>query len=151
AAAHIERMVQEKDEQKAGRVRLSSPDGIASFWLAPRLNHFFASNPRVSLSIDAGIWPNHPVRDELHVSLQFHAEAPEDFVIVPLATVHYLGYASKEYLEANGWPSSPKEYLAHRVLSHSAQQHQPETWDRRGAAVQALVENAFDTNCSASL
>jgi DNA-binding transcriptional LysR family regulator len=153
AAQSIERRVRDTDKREQGRVRLAAPDGIAGFWLAPRLAAFNQAYPGIQLSIDAGFWPDSPARDELDVSLQYHDEAPDTFVVRPIATVHFMGYASRAYIQRVGEPLSPREALddSQRFMMHRAARHQPETWDSKAEALGRLLDPWLDTNCSASL
>lgn len=151
AARNVNRFVHERDNLLEGRVKLAAPDGMAGFWIAPRLPEFFRLNPEISLSIDAGLWPDDPVRSELDVSLQYEATQQGDFVVQPVATLHYAPFATRRYLELYGQPKTLQDLLRHRVIAHSAVRFQEETWDPRMAAVRMLAEGATDTNCSATI
>lgn len=151
AARDVDRFVRERDTVLEGRVKVAAPDGIAGFWIAPRLPEFFRLNPDISLSIDAGFWPNDPVRSELDVSLQYETTQQGDFVVHPVATLHYAPFATRRYLELYGQPKSLTDLLRHRVIAHSAVKFQEDTWDPRMAAVRTLAEDATDTNCSATI
>lgn len=151
AARDVDRVVRERDSLLEGRVKVAAPEGIAGFWMAPRLPEFFRLNPEIALSIDAGFWPDDPVRSELDVSLQYEGTQQGEFVVQPVATLHYAPFATRRYLELYGRPKTLTELLSHRVIAHSAVRFQEETWDPRMAAVRTLAEGATDTNCSATV
>lgn len=151
AAQAVDRFVRERDNVPEGRVKVAAPDGIAGFWLAPKLPDFFRLNPDIALSIDAGFWPDDPVREELDISLQYDTTNAGDFVVQPVATLHYAPFATRRYLELYGVPKSLADLLQHRVIAHSAVRFQPETWDPKMAAVRTLADSALDTNCSATI
>jgi DNA-binding transcriptional LysR family regulator len=150
-AQSVDRLVRERDTVPEGRVKLAAPDGIAGFWIAPRLPEFFRLNPDITLSIDAGFWPDDPVRDELDVSLQYDTTNLGEFVVQPIATLHYAPFATRRYLELYGTPKSLADLLRHRVIAHSAVRFQPDTWDPKMSAVRTLADSALDTNCSATI
>src|ERR1700735_3497959 len=52
----IMRDVAGHDHSDTGRVRLTAPDGISGFLLAPQLPKFQMANPQVQLSIDCCLW-----------------------------------------------------------------------------------------------
>lgn len=151
AARDVDRFVRERDNVLEGRVKLAAPDGIAGFWIAPKLPEFFRLNPEISLSIDAGFWPDDPVRSELDVSLQYESTQQGDFVVQPVGTLHYAPFATRRYLDLYGQPKTLSDLLRHRVIAHSAVRFQEDTWDPRMAAVRTLAEGATDTNCSATV
>lgn len=151
AALTVDRLVRARDTVPEGRVKLAAPDGIAGFWIAPRLPDFFRLNPDITLSIDAGFWPDDPVRDELDVSLQYDTTNLGEFVVQPVATLHYAPFATRRYLELYGVPKSLADLLRHRVIAHSAVRFQPDTWDEKMSAVRTLADSALDTNCSATI
>lgn len=151
SANAIDRLIRERDKREEGRVRLAAPDGVAAFWIAPRLADFQRLNPRVSLSLDAGLWPNDPLRDELDISLQYEETRLGDRIVQSIATVHYAPFASESYLSLYGAPRSLAEIASHRTIHHSAHRQQKETWDPKVSALQTLWDANLETNCSSTV
>ena len=151
SAQSIDRTLREADERLEGRVKISAPEGVLTFWIAPRLPAFQQANPRISLSIDGGFWPDDPVREELHLSLQYDSKAFGEHTVEPLATVHYGAFATRRYLDIYGTPQSQAELATHRTIHHSALQQQRETWDPKAEAVRTLSDYNIETNSSAAV
>lgn len=151
SAQAIERLALSRDKRDEGRVRISAPDGLAAFWLAPRLTEFQRENPKIAVSLDAGLWPNEDLRSEIDVSLQFEENKHHDSVALRLATYHYALFASPEYVRLYGQPRTMAEVADHRVIHHTAQTRQPETWHPKAAALQTLWNNQIETNSSAAV
>lgn len=151
AAFAIDRELRQRDGKNEGRVRLSAPDGLAAFWIAPRLAAFQRVNPQISVSLDCGIWPDDPLREELDVSLQYDARNFGDHVVEPIATVHYAPFASESYLALYGTPRTLAEMATHRTIHHSAVKQQKETWDPKAEAMRTLSDWNIETNSSAVL
>lgn len=151
SAQSIDRLLREYDDRPEGRVKIAAPDGIGSFWIAPRIAGFLRTNPGVTLSLDGGFWPDNPVKDEIDISVQYDARNFGEHVVEPLATVHYAPFASERYLATYGAPKSQAELVAHRTIHHSAVQLQRETWDPKAEAVRTLSAYNVETNCSATL
>lgn len=151
SASAIDRVLREQDDRPEGRVKIVVPDGIGSFWIAPRIPALQRTKPGLTLSIDGGLWPDNPLQDDIDISIQYDARNFGEHIVEPLATVHYAPFASEAYLKLYGAPKSPAELAMHRTLHHSAVQLQKETWDPKAEAVRTLSSYNVETNCSATL
>jgi DNA-binding transcriptional LysR family regulator len=151
ASQEIDRTLREFDDKPDGRVRLSAPDGVLAYWIAPRVAAFQRANPGICLSMDGGFWPDDPVRDEIDISLQFDERKFGEHTVEPLATVHYGPLTTRRYLELYGTPKSQAEMAQHRTILHSAFKQQRETWDPKAEAVRTLSAYNVETNSSAAM
>lgn len=151
SAAAIERQVVDHDRRPEGRVGLSAPDGVAGFFLAPKVAEFQRENPKILLSINSGIWPEAPLRAPSAISLQYTEETGADMIVAEVATVHYVLVASREYLDLYGEPRSLADIALTRYIHHSAQRHQPGTWDSKTASVLELTDPSLETNSSLAM
>lgn len=151
SASAIDRLLREFDEKPEGRVKIAVPDGIGSFWIAPRIPALQRVHPGVTLSIDGGFWSGSTLRDEIDISIQYDTRGFGEQVVEPLATVHYAPFAAASYLKLYGVPKSQAELATHRTVHHSAVQLQKETWDPKAEAVRTLSAYNVETNCSATL
>lgn len=151
SAQAIERLALGQDKRDEGRVRLSAPDGLAAFWLAPRLAEFHRENPKIAISLDAGLWPSDAVRPEIDVGLQFEEDKQLDHVVTRIATYHYGLFASPEYIDLYGAPRTLAEATEHRAIYHTAQTRQQQNWDSKTAALKALWPIQIETNSSAAV
>src|SRR5262249_55118351 len=114
AAESIDRTLRETDDKPEGRVRLSAPEGVLTFWIAPRLPAFQNANQKIAVSMDAGLWPEETLQDEVHVSLQYDKKGFGELAVEPLATVHYGAFATRQYFDTYGYPKTQSELVAHR-------------------------------------
>jgi DNA-binding transcriptional LysR family regulator len=151
SAQAIERLALGMDNRDEGRVKLAAPDGLAAFWLAPRIAEFQQENPKIAISLDSGLWPSDAVRAEVDLSLQFEEDKLLDNVATRLATYHYALFASPDYLKTYGTPRSLAEVADHRVIYHVAQTRQSESWHPKAAALKAMWGENFETNSSAAV
>jgi DNA-binding transcriptional LysR family regulator len=151
AAQTIGYMLRELDDKPEGRVKIAAPDGILSFWLAPRIPAFQDLNPGIALSLDGGLWPAHPLQTGLDISLQYDQTALGDRVVEPIATVHYVAMATRRYLEKHGTPKSLAEIATHRTVHHAAVQQQKDTWDSRAEAARTLSAYNIESNSSSAM
>lgn len=150
SAQAIERLALSRDKRNEGRVRVAAPDGLAAFWLAPRLPEFQRENPKIAVSLDAGLWSDTEARRETDISLQFEESKHVDDVVTRLATYHYALFAAPDYIRTYGAPRTLAEVADHRVVHHVAQRHQTEGWHPKAAPLQSLWDRQIETNSSAA-
>lgn len=150
SAGAIERLVFNKDREDEGRVGILAPDGVASFILAPNLPDFLRTNPKISVSLDCGFWPDSPLSSEIDISLQFDPVSNPDVAATPIATFHYGLYAAQSYIDLYGKPTSLAQSAEHRYVHHPAQRRQKEKWGTKWVAFQGLANVSFESNCSAA-
>jgi DNA-binding transcriptional LysR family regulator len=150
SAEAIENLVADADETAQGRVGLSAPDGLAAFLMTPHLPDFMRANPSIDLSIDCGLWPDHPLEGGADLSLTFEEPKQADLIAKPIAHFHYAMFAARAYLDLYGEPRSLQETTTHPFVHHVAQVHQPENWHKQTAAFQGMSSKRIETNSSAA-
>lgn len=150
SAQAVERLALSRDKRDEGRVRIAAPDGLAAFWIAPRLPEFQKENPKIAISLDAGLWPNDDLGGEPDILLTFEEDKRLDNVVTRLATYHYGLFASPDYVRLYGTPRSMAEVADHRVIHHVAQSRQQDTWHPKAAALQVMSGNQIETNSTAA-
>ena len=149
SADAIERMVLDRDRREEGTVRISAPDGAGALAIAPALPAFLQSNPKVSITLDCGLWPDSPVSEHVDLAVQFSDSGSHpDFVSTPLGWFHYALVASPRYLELYGTPRTLQEVASHRLVHHSAMTRQPEGWSAKTASFHDLAHVGLMTNSS---
>lgn len=151
SAEAIEDLVVDAERKAEGHVNISLPDGVGTYWVAPHLGDFMRANPKIALSLDCGIWPDHPVTGGNEVSLQFDKPADASLVATPVATFHYCLYAAPEYLETYGAPKSLSDVGGHRYVHLSAYGRVKEGYGPKTEAFLGLMDRQLETNCSSVL
>jgi DNA-binding transcriptional LysR family regulator len=146
----IMRDVAGHDHSDTGRVRITAPDGISGFLLAPELPKFQMANPQVQLSIDCGLWIGSMLESEPDLALEMSDTCAPDLVSMPIATMHYCAFASREYLDLYGTPKTLAEMTEHRTVHHTSHREQKSRWNPKAEAVNMLTDPHFISNSSAA-
>jgi DNA-binding transcriptional LysR family regulator len=152
-ASSIENTARSRDLRDEGHVTIAVPDGLAAYWLAPRIGDFLNANPRIQLALECGLWAREPLRASPDLTITASLESAEvgDATEV-LCALHYLFVASPKYIETYGAPTSIAAAAGdHRTLKHVAQRFQRESWDDRARAIEALSSFSVETNSSAAM
>src|ERR1700722_3764218 len=146
----IMRDVAGHDHSDTGRVRMTAPDGISGFLLAPQLPKFQMANPQVQLSVDCGLWIGSMLESEPVLALEMSQTCAPDLVSMPIATMHYCAFASREYLDLYGTPKTLAEVAEHRTIRHTSHREQRSTWNPKAEAISILADSHFVSNSSAT-
>jgi len=117
------------DLAEAQNVRLSTTDGIATFWLSAQLGRLQGSHPDIVLQCDIADHPADPLLAHTDLSIRHRPPESEEFVARPLGALHYFPYASRSYIERLGTPSR-KTLDTHRLVEHSSYQFMTGPWYR---------------------
>jgi DNA-binding transcriptional LysR family regulator len=151
SAVSIERLVGLQDKRLEGRVTVAAPDGIAAFWLAPRLGDFFLENPKIRIALDSGFWSEEPLPELPNLTISMKEEKRLDYVAAPLASLHYVLFAAPSYLDTYGSPPTLANIADHRFLNFTPIREQQQNWHPRAAALRTLANFSLETNSSAML
>ena len=158
AARHIEstvieiqRNVHGSDKRMQGTVRISVTDGLATYWLMPQLSRLQERHPGISIEFQCSNEPADPVKMETDLSIRSGMPQAADLIAAKLGKVHFVPWASPDYIERNGAPTSPEELLRHRLLDHSLSYTDEGDWNDWFALARAANLVSVITNSGASM
>jgi DNA-binding transcriptional LysR family regulator len=107
------------DGRIEGDCSLVMGDGIANYWLSHFLALFFDRYPHIELKVmldhDLGAARNQIFDIRLHY---YEAIDPAQ-IMRPIARVHFIPFASRDYLERHGTPKSVSEISPHRLIDQA--------------------------------
>ena len=112
------RRVRGADQRLEGTVRISLSEGLATFWISPRLGQFQEAYPAISLDLHCSIKPADVLNLESDLSIRFRKPQEPDLIALKLGSLHAVPWASLGYLDRFGVPATPGELLHHRLLDH---------------------------------
>jgi DNA-binding transcriptional LysR family regulator len=148
-AAHDD--VSDTDALEEGPVHLVAGDGLGPYWLAPRIPRFHAAHPRIELTLSISDHAPALLNNEADIAIQFEPPSHSELIGRRLGTVHYLSFASRDYLERNGAPASLTEFYQHTCLLHEGYIHQSERWADGAFLARQLIPFSLVTNSAAAL
>ena len=132
------------DPTIGGGVRIIAGDGLGPYWIAPKLGAFLDQNPniRVKLSIDNTV-PDLTEIDEPVIAVHLSPPTHHGVISNRLGTVHYIGFASPEYLKQHPAPESLFEYYKHRCILHPSYVWQTERWAPKVSSAGRMTDFAL--------
>jgi DNA-binding transcriptional LysR family regulator len=144
-AGDIERIAHQADRADAGRVRLTAPEGVAGYWLARHLPSFVEANPNISLEISTRTEGESSI-DQSDIVLQMSESKRMSHVATELATLHYVPFASRHYLDTYGPPRGLADVLNHRTADIVSYREQQTHWPREAAAIKQMMNPSLTTD-----
>jgi len=102
-----------------GDCRLLMGDGIAAYWMARFLPGFFARYPKVNLKVFGQIEGQSERNRVFDVHIFYHEPAQGAANTVRMATMHFMPFASRDYLREHGMPHTAADLRNHRLLDQA--------------------------------
>lgn len=102
-----------------GDCSLLVSDGVANFWLSKFLALFFDCFPNIELKVvldhDAG-----EARNKMYdIRLHYFKPIDQAQIMRPIATLYFVPFASRNYLNKHGQPRSIGEMSSHRIVDQT--------------------------------
>jgi DNA-binding transcriptional LysR family regulator len=116
AISALERDVAGSDERVAGRVRITSGDGVLVHALAPALPTLVARHPLLQVELLASSRPVDLARGEADVAVRLFRPRESVLVARRAATLRCGLFASHQYLERAGTPSGLADLARHDFI-----------------------------------
>ena len=103
-----------------GDCKILGTDGIANFWMPTFLRAFTLKYPGIQLKYFFTTDPALNQRPPYDLQLQYLAGTEADTVSHQLATLHFMFYATHDYLSEFGRPNTLRDLAHHRVFKFSS-------------------------------
>jgi DNA-binding transcriptional LysR family regulator len=138
----------------AGRVegdcKIFMGDGVASYWMTRFLSPFFVRYPNIELKLFGAYDTAADKREIFDLQVHYYEPAEAEPVAIRLGTMHFIPFASREYLRAHGVPHTIDDLQRHRLLDlavYLADMGSWASWSREDAGKHTVLF----TNLSACL
>lgn len=151
AVLEIQRNVFGSDQRLEGPVRISVTDGLATYWMTPRLRLLQEEHPGISIEFQCSIDPADVLYMESDLSIRFRMPESPDLIAVKLGTLHFVPWASPDYLKRFGTPHSSEDLAKHKLLDHFSYYNDEGDWNDWFSLARAANLICYRTNSSASM
>lgn len=133
-----------------GDCKLFMGDGIASYWMTRFLTPFFTRYPNIELKLFGAYETAADKRELFDLHVHYHEPAELDPVAIRLGTMHFIPFASRDYLRIHGVPRDADDLGRHRLLDLAVYLADIGSW-ANWAREDANKHTALFTNLSACL
>ena len=120
SALDIERELSGADKELAGAVRISLSEGLAEYWLVPRLVEFQQMHPHIVIEL---VCKNRVVDlslREADIAIRYVRPTEPSLVIKKVGVLRLRLFASQSYLRVFGKPETYDDLFRHRLVDHTA-------------------------------
>ena len=109
--------INEIQERPEGRLRVTTSVTFGSAWLSSRMNLFHSRYPDISVSL---LLVDNTELDllkgEADVAIRYARQSQPNLVQLPLMTINYRVFASREYLSRRGVPKNVADLDSHDII-----------------------------------
>jgi DNA-binding transcriptional LysR family regulator len=148
AADALSSDVSELQGDAGGQVVIAAHDAMATYWLAPRLPEFHQSNPDIEIMLKVVQETPNLADGEADICLQYEPPNLRNVISRSIGHLHYMPFASRDYLDIHGVPESMYDAGKHRILLHSGYNKQVDAWQEKTPHWKAIVSNVLQSNSS---
>ena len=129
-ADSVQSIIERATESAPDHLVICAREGIATYWLARRMSELLTLQP------------------EMRVFLKVLPTAPNllEGVSRQLGWLHYILYATPDYLKRFGEPKEMADLRKHQCLRLSGKEYQPASWRPGAAAWGEILPNAMETD-----
>lgn len=116
--------IRDSEDEIFGELRVTTTMGFGTLWLAPRLPRLFERYPnlKLELMLEERIL-DLPMR-EADVAIRMKEPSQADLIRRRLMEVHIRFYASPDYIDRHGMPTTAEDLATHRLITQSPHSYQ---------------------------
>ena len=112
----LEGLVQARQSELAGAIRITAPTGFGSTKLIEAIRPFQLDNPKIVIDLHLSDHHVGVIEEGFDLAIRFGAMKDSSLIARKLMSMPIVAYASPGYLAQFGKPSHPNELAAHRCL-----------------------------------
>lgn len=141
AVLKLDRKLRTVSKSMDTEIRMHASDGLANYWLIPRLNEFLDQNPNLRFRWLLNNGDERSLETASDITVQWTDPVMPDAVSLKLGMCRHYLYASPQYIERYGAPTKPEDLRNHRLFQFESYAGDPylrrwnELVERYGAKV----------------
>lgn len=152
AANEVAGQVAGKDSDIEGRITIGVGDGVGPHWIARHFTAFRQLHPKLQVRMVSRETELNLLEDEANIVIRFSEPKDPEIISHKLGTVHYIAFASEDYLSTkSSIPTSLFEYYHHPCILYEAYVNQIERWAPKAIELRKMIDYAFITNSATAM
>ncbi len=147
----VRSIIQRANDRNPDHLVICARDGMATYWLARQLPTLLKAHPNVRIFLK--VLPTTPnlIDGDADIAIQYEAPSAPNVIAKQLGWLHYILYASPDYIAHNGEPKALPDLHNHQCLRLSGEEYQVERWQPAASAFRAILPNTVETDTSSVL
>jgi DNA-binding transcriptional LysR family regulator len=125
-----------------GDCKVFMGEGVATYWMSRFLAAFFTRHPNIELKVFGAHDPTIDKRELFDLHIHYYEPTETEPIAVRLGTMHFIPFASREYLRIHGAPQTVDALSRHRLLDlavYLSDMGSWASWSHREASTHALL------------
>jgi DNA-binding transcriptional LysR family regulator len=110
---------EEAETRIMGDCSIKLTDGLANYWFASFLPGFFNRYPEVELKMMLDVEEDAEKSEVFDITLDYTPPADTTKITKPLCAIHFIPFASQDYIARYGAPRSIEELSRHRLIDQT--------------------------------
>ncbi len=106
--------------RQSDELRIGTTEGLGSGWLTPRLLQLHERFPDLTMSMLCSNDLELDRSQDLDIGIVWQRPRNPDLIAARLATLHFMPFASVDYVNRHGVPGTAEELLEHRFIEQAA-------------------------------
>jgi DNA-binding transcriptional LysR family regulator len=106
--------------RRPNELRIGTSEGLGSGWLTPRLLQLQDRFPDLTMSMLCSNDLELDRSQDLDIGIVWQRPRNPDLIAARLATLHFMPFASVDYVNRYGVPHSPEDLLDHRFIEQAS-------------------------------
>lgn len=142
----VQTIIERASERAPEHLVICARDGIATYWLARRMSELLAIEPDIRVFLK--VLPTTPnlAEGDGDIAITFEEPGAANLIARQLGWLHYILYATPDYLSEFGAPKTMADLQTHRCLRLSGEEYQPDNWRPAAAAWGEILPNTMETD-----
>lgn len=124
ASTAVTRLARRTERNLTGKVTIGVTEGLGTFWLVPRMIEFQRTHPNIWLDLKCTMDMADVYNMEVDISVQLDVPQKPNLVVTRLGSLHVMLFASEDYLQTHGVPSSLPDLVNFRFVEQVSGQVQ---------------------------
>ncbi len=122
-----------------GDCRMVMGDGLATYWMPRFLSRFYEQHPNIELKMFVAQDSTAGKNESFDIQFHYYEPVEVDPVSMRVATLHFVPFASRAYLERHPTPRTVEDLAGHRMLEMAAYRIDKGPWSHwlKGAPMQS--------------
>lgn len=106
--------------RQAGELRIGTSEGLGSGWLTPRLLDLQQKFPDLTMTMMCDNDLERENSEDIDIGISWKAPRNPNLVVSKLATLHFMPFASRDYVKQFGVPQVADDLLNHRFIEQAS-------------------------------
>jgi DNA-binding transcriptional LysR family regulator len=139
-AESFSRKLKGSDARLSGEVRINMTEGLATYWLLPRLQPFQQAHPEIKINWFINDF-NHELGRDVDLMIRWTRPTAPHVIVSKLGEVSYSLFAAASYVQRFGVPASVEDLKNHRLLHFNSYEQNPglHKWNELMKAIPPLI------------